>query len=135
MASHIGRRKFFATLGGVAAWPLTARGQPGERMHRIAFLHAYAENDPEVLARVVAFRKGLEALGWTESRNIRIEKGPVSGSNISVTRLTSGANSLSISSHFPIRAIMTWLSHAASPRAMGKTRTPAGKTRKRRANS
>jgi len=26
MASHIGRRKFLAALGGVAAWPLAARG-------------------------------------------------------------------------------------------------------------
>jgi putative ABC transport system substrate-binding protein len=36
-------------------------------------LHPYAENDPEVRARVVAFRQGLEALGWTEGRNIRVE--------------------------------------------------------------
>jgi len=27
MASHIGRRKFLATLGGAAAWPLVARTQ------------------------------------------------------------------------------------------------------------
>jgi ABC-type uncharacterized transport system substrate-binding protein len=73
MASYIARRKFLATLGGAAAWPFAARAQQGERMRRVAFLHPYAENDPEVLARVVAFRQALEALGWTENRNIRIE--------------------------------------------------------------
>jgi hypothetical protein len=69
------RRRDFKTLigGAAAAWPLAARAQQGERMRRVAFLHPYAENDPEVLARVVAFRQGLEALGWTENRNIQIE--------------------------------------------------------------
>src|SRR5262245_51949425 len=74
MASHIERRKFLATLGGAAvAWPLAARAQRAERVRRVAFLHPYDGNDPEVRARVVAFRQGLEALGWTENRNIRIE--------------------------------------------------------------
>src|SRR5215510_12794401 len=60
-------------LGGAAvAWPLAARAQQGERMRRVAFLHGYAENDPEVLPRIVAFRQGLEALGWRENRNIRV---------------------------------------------------------------
>jgi putative ABC transport system substrate-binding protein len=69
------RRAFIALLGSaVAGWPRPARSQQQvERVRRIAFLHAYAENDPEVLARVVAFRQGLAPLGWIENRNIQIE--------------------------------------------------------------
>ena len=67
------RRQFITLLGTAAAWPLAARAQQGERMRRVGFLHPYTENDPEVLSRVVAFRQGLEALGWTENRNIQIE--------------------------------------------------------------
>ena len=37
MASHIERRKFLATLGTAAAWPVAARAQQ-ERMRRIGVL-------------------------------------------------------------------------------------------------
>jgi ABC-type uncharacterized transport system substrate-binding protein len=74
MAIHIGRREFVVALvGAAAAWPVTTRAQQPMGVRRIAFLHPYAEGDPEVLTRVIAFREGLEALGWTENRNIQIE--------------------------------------------------------------
>ena len=67
------RREFITLLGGAAvAWPLAARAQP-ERLRRIGYLHGLAENDPEAVTRMAAFRQGLAALGWTEGRNIRID--------------------------------------------------------------
>ena len=69
MASHIGRRKFLATLGAAASWPLTARAQQGERVRRIGVLMGYAESDSDAQATVVAFQEGLN-LGWVEGRNI-----------------------------------------------------------------
>src|SRR5262249_50850994 len=73
MASHIGRRKFLATLAGAAAWPLAARAQQPDRMRRIGVLMGYAESDREGQANIVAFQGGLQKLGWTEGRNIRID--------------------------------------------------------------
>src|SRR6516225_5545206 len=67
------RRDFIKGIFVGAAWPLAAQAQQAERMRRVAFLHPFTENDPEVLARVVAFQQGLEALGWIENRNIQIE--------------------------------------------------------------
>jgi len=67
------RRKFITLLGGAAAWPLAARAQQAERVRRIGVLTAYSESDPEAQARVAAFRKGLQTLGWAEGRNVRID--------------------------------------------------------------
>ena len=67
------RRAFILALGGAASWPLAARAQQNERMRRIGVLMASAESDREGQAYVAAFREGLQKLGWTEGRNIRID--------------------------------------------------------------
>jgi putative tryptophan/tyrosine transport system substrate-binding protein len=68
------KRRAFITLvsGAAVAWPLAARAQDG-RMRRIAVLMNNAEEDPEGQARAAAFRQGLQALGWTEGKNLRID--------------------------------------------------------------
>src|SRR5437764_5082337 len=73
MAIHIGRRRFIATLGSTVAWPLAARAQQPERMRRIGVLMNLAADDPEAPARVAAFAQGLQELGWTMDRNVRID--------------------------------------------------------------
>jgi putative ABC transport system substrate-binding protein len=74
MTAFIGRREFTTLLGGAAAaWPLVARGQQAERVRRIGVLHFQAADDPEQQARLAAFRLGLQQLGWTDGRNVRID--------------------------------------------------------------
>jgi putative ABC transport system substrate-binding protein len=108
---YLRRRQFITLLGGAAAaWPLGAYAQGATRVRRIAFLHPYAENDPEVLARVIAFRDGLEALGWTESRNIRIEHrysgGDLGRIRTYATELVRSAPDLIVGSGTPITAAL-----------------------------
>ena len=74
MASHIGRRKFLATLGGAAAaWPLVSRAQQPERLRRIGVLMNRASDNPEGQDRLAAFHQGLQELGWNVGRNVRID--------------------------------------------------------------
>ena len=70
------RREFISLMGGAAAaWPLVARAQqPPARMRRIGFLFGgLAPDEPEGLARITAFVQGLQNLGWTDGRNVRID--------------------------------------------------------------
>jgi len=68
------RREFITLLGGAAAtWPLAARAQQGELVRRIGVLMHLAADDPEGQARFMAFLQGLQQLGWTDGRNVRID--------------------------------------------------------------
>jgi putative ABC transport system substrate-binding protein len=68
------RRDFITLLGGAAAtWPLAVRAQQGERMRRIGVLMSTAVDDPQDPVRLAAFAQGLQELGWTIGRNLRID--------------------------------------------------------------
>jgi putative ABC transport system substrate-binding protein len=67
------RRELITLLGGVAAWPLAARGQQPERMRRVGVLMNFPADDSEAPARLTAFAQGLQQLGWTDGRNLRID--------------------------------------------------------------
>ena len=67
------RRQFIALLGGAVAWPLAARAQQGERVRRISVLMSVAADDREGQARLAAFLRGLQELGWIDGRNVRVD--------------------------------------------------------------
>jgi putative ABC transport system substrate-binding protein len=67
------RRTFITLLGGAAAWPLAARAQQPERVRRIGVLMNIAADDADAPTRIAAFAQGLQELGWTIGRNLRIE--------------------------------------------------------------
>ena len=71
--SVIRRREFVTLLGGAAAWPVAARAQQPDRMRRIGVLMSVPESDPEAQAWLGAFSEGLQQLGWTAGRNIRLD--------------------------------------------------------------
>jgi len=73
------RRTLITLLGGAAAaasslsWPLAARAQQGERMRRIGVLMNSPRDDAEGQIRFGAFLQGLQQLGWSDGRNVRID--------------------------------------------------------------
>ena len=69
----IGRREFITLLGGSAAWPVAARAQQGERMRRIGVLMNLAADDMESQRRMTGYVHALQALGWTDGRNVKID--------------------------------------------------------------
>ena len=75
MTVTLGRRELLVALGGAAAaWPLAARAQQADQVRRIGFLTGGgSERDAEWQAFVVAFKEGLQKLGWIEGHNVRIE--------------------------------------------------------------
>jgi putative tryptophan/tyrosine transport system substrate-binding protein len=71
--NRLKRRELIWLLVGAAAWPSAARAQQPDRMRRIGVLANLSESDPEGQVRLAAFVQGLQELGWTVGRNVRID--------------------------------------------------------------
>jgi putative ABC transport system substrate-binding protein len=67
------RRDFITLLGGAASWPLAARAQQPERVRLVGIILPATADDVEFQARVGAFLQGLQQLGWSIGRNVRID--------------------------------------------------------------
>jgi ABC-type uncharacterized transport system substrate-binding protein len=71
MLSDMKRREFMILLGAAAAaWPLAAGAQQPDRVRRVGVLMGIAD-DFEGQARIAVFRQALQALGWSEGRNVQ----------------------------------------------------------------
>ncbi len=68
------RREFITLLGGAAAaWPIGLAAQQSDRMRKVGVLMGAVANSPHGQARIAAFQQGLQQLGWTEGRTVRID--------------------------------------------------------------
>jgi putative ABC transport system substrate-binding protein len=67
------RRKFLGLVGAACIASRAGHAQPASRVRRIGVVLALSEHDAEIQARIAAFRKELERLGWQEGRNLRVE--------------------------------------------------------------
>jgi ABC-type uncharacterized transport system substrate-binding protein len=65
------RREFIILLCCAAAWPFVAGAQQPDRVRRVGVLMGIAD-DLEGQTRIAVFRQALQALGWTEGRNIQL---------------------------------------------------------------
>jgi putative ABC transport system substrate-binding protein len=72
------RREFITLIGGAAAlssnlWQPAAKAQQPKQMRRIGVFMTAAADDPDAQARIAGILQGLQELGWTVGRNLRID--------------------------------------------------------------
>jgi putative tryptophan/tyrosine transport system substrate-binding protein len=72
LASHIGRRKFFVTLGGAAAWPCVAAAQGAKKRPVVGMLLQGTPAQVRGMRLRQSFFDGMRELGYIEGRDFDI---------------------------------------------------------------
>ena len=75
------RRREFVALASAVVWGTTynfvysgaVRAKQPDEMRRVGLLMSLSEDDPEARTLIATFRQELEKLGWSASRNVRID--------------------------------------------------------------
>jgi len=70
----VARRTFIALIGGGAAWPVALRAQQRGKVRRVGVLMFGSESDPILRSWAASFQDGLQKLGWSEDRNLRVDR-------------------------------------------------------------
>jgi putative ABC transport system substrate-binding protein len=123
------RREFVTLIGVAAAWPIAARAQQGERMRRIGVLTINAEDDPEYRASIAQFVQGLASFGWTEERNIQIDRryaaGDVERMHVFAKELVGLAPDVLFTSSTPA-SVALWRETKSIPTVFAQVSDPIG---------
>jgi putative tryptophan/tyrosine transport system substrate-binding protein len=100
------RREFAAGIAGALALPMWASAQQPNRVRRIAVLMGYEAADQEARQRLNAFKQRLDALGWTDGRNISFDDRWLSGDPEQIRRnaapLVASSPDLILASSTPV---------------------------------
>jgi len=84
------RREFITLLGGAAvAWPLTGRAQ-SERVRKIGVLISTSADDVRGQMVAASFRQALNALGWTDGRNLNLDYRYIGGDAVRAKTAAAG---------------------------------------------
>src|SRR5262249_27587378 len=118
IATRIGRREFIAAGGAAAAWPLAARAQTPAVVRRVGILSAFVPGASSSQRLTGIFSQGLQELGWTDGRNLRIEQRWSGGDN---ERLRSDAHELM---NLPVDVILAITTPAVTMLKQEGTRIP-----------
>jgi putative ABC transport system substrate-binding protein len=73
MSVRVNRRELVVALGGALVLPSVTGAQQTDRVRRIGVLMTGPADDAEGQSRLAGFLQGVQELGWTVGRNLRID--------------------------------------------------------------